>query len=101
MSFPRRVQPRILFCLPACPAQRAAQSQDEQSLRSDAAPAGGVGQSPIRVVFARLAASSGKAPGWNFHKYLVSSKGEVQSFDSAVEPLSPKLVAAIQSALKP
>ena len=57
-----------------------------------------IGKDPL---FARLAASSGKAPGWNFHKYLVSTKGAVQSFDSAAEPLSPKLVAAIQSALKP
>jgi glutathione peroxidase len=60
-------------------------------------------QTPIAQdpLFARLAASSGKAPGWNFHKYLVNRKGQVQSFDSAVEPLSPRLVSAIEAALKP
>ncbi|MBS7807918.1 glutathione peroxidase [Variovorax sp. PCZ-1] len=57
-----------------------------------------IGKDPL---FARLTAASGKAPGWNFHKYLVNAKGQVQSFDSAIEPLSPVLISAVQSALKP
>ena len=52
-------------------------------------------------LYAKLIAASGKAPGWNFHKYLVTARGQVQSFDSSVEPLSPALVSAVQTALKP
>jgi glutathione peroxidase len=60
-------------------------------------------QTPINKdpLFAKLAASSGKSPGWNFHKYLVNAKGQVQSFDSAIEPLSPVVISAVQAALKP
>lgn len=57
-----------------------------------------IGKDPL---FAKLASNSGKAPGWNFHKYLVNAKGQVQSFDSATEPLSPTLISAVQAALKP
>ncbi|TAG26488.1 MAG: glutathione peroxidase [Burkholderiales bacterium] len=57
-----------------------------------------IGKDPL---YAKLIASSGKAPGWNFHKYLVTAKGQIQSFDSAIEPLSPTLISAVQSALKP
>jgi glutathione peroxidase len=57
-----------------------------------------IGKDPL---YAKLIASSGKAPGWNFHKYLINAKGQVQSFDSAIEPLSPTLISAVQSALKP
>ena len=60
-------------------------------------------QIPIRKdpLYSKLIASSGKAPGWNFHKYLVTAKGQVQSFESATDPLSPALIAAVQTALKP
>jgi glutathione peroxidase len=54
-------------------------------------------QNPL---FAKLASSSGKRPAWNFHKYLVSADGRVQSFDSAVAPQSGALVSAIEQALK-
>jgi glutathione peroxidase len=57
-----------------------------------------IGKDPL---FAKLAASAGKAPAWNFHKYLVSVKGQVQSFDSSVQPLAPPLLSAVQAALKP
>jgi glutathione peroxidase len=57
-----------------------------------------IGKDPL---YAKLIATSGKAPGWNFHKYLVNTKGQVQSFDSATEPLSPTLISAVQTALKP
>ena len=40
------------------------------------------------------------APRWNFHKYLVSADGQlVSSFSTQTEPLSPKLVAAIEAEL--
>jgi glutathione peroxidase len=57
-----------------------------------------IGKDPL---FAKLAASSGKVPGWNFHKYLINAKGQVQSFDSATEPMAAPLVSAVQAALKP
>jgi glutathione peroxidase len=53
------------------------------------------------LLFAKLAASAGKAPAWNFHKYLINAKGQVQSFDSSVQPLAPPLLSAVQAALKP
>ena len=60
-------------------------------------------QSPIAKdpLFAKLAAASGKSPAWNFHKYIISAKGEVQSFDSATQPHSAPLLQAVQTALKP
>jgi glutathione peroxidase len=40
------------------------------------------------------------APKWNFHKYLVNTKGElVAAFPSKVDPKSPELVAAVDRAL--
>ena len=57
-----------------------------------------IGKDPL---FAKLASSSGKLPAWNCHKYLVNAKGQVQSFDSSIEPLAPQLVQAVQVALKP
>ncbi len=50
-------------------------------------------------LFAGLAAASGQAPAWNFHKYLIDRQGQVSSFRSAVEPSSPQLVARIEKAL--
>lgn len=47
-----------------------------------------------------LAARTGTRPKWNFHKYLVDRRGEtVQSFDSAVTPLSPEFVTAVERLL--
>jgi glutathione peroxidase len=41
------------------------------------------------------------APKWNFHKYLVGRDGKlIDGFGSLTEPDSPKLVAAIEAALK-
>ena len=40
------------------------------------------------------------APRWNFHKFLIDSKGQVVAgWPSRVEPQSPELVAAIEAAL--
>jgi glutathione peroxidase len=52
-------------------------------------------------LYADLAKAAGQAPRWNFHKYLVDRSGrQVQSFESAVEPDDPKLVAAIEKLLQ-
>ena len=43
---------------------------------------------------------AGAAPRWNFHKYLVGRDGRlVAGFGSRVEPLSPELTRAIETAL--
>ncbi len=50
--------------------------------------------------YAALTQATGKAPGWNFNKYLVDRQGRaVAHFDSDVKPLSPVLTAAIDKAL--
>lgn len=64
--------------------------------------------SKIRVVgatrhplYAGLAKAAGEVPQWNFHKYLVGRDGRViGQFASSVEPLNPRLVAAIDKALQ-
>jgi glutathione peroxidase len=50
--------------------------------------------------FKELQKATGKAPQWNFHKYLVDRSGkEVASFDTRVEPGDAKLAAAIERLL--
>jgi len=52
--------------------------------------------------YAELAKATGRAPTWNFHKYLVDRSGaQVQSFDTRVEPNDAKLIAAIERLLPP
>ena len=52
--------------------------------------------------FQQLQKTSGQAPRWNFHKYLVDRSGtQVQSFDTRVEPTDAKLIAAIERLLQP
>ena len=52
------------------------------------------------ALYAELAKATGKAPRWNFHKYLVDRSGRpVASFDSRVEPNNPKLIAALEALL--
>ncbi len=52
------------------------------------------------ALFAALAQTTGKAPSWNFHKYLVDRQGRpVASFASRVKPDDAVLVAAIDKAL--
>ncbi len=55
-----------------------------------------IGKDPL---YQKLIALSGKSPQWNFHKYLITPDGKVQSFASAVEPQSPALVKAVSAAL--
>jgi glutathione peroxidase len=52
------------------------------------------------ALYVSLAQATGKAPGWNFHKYLVDRQGRpVASFASEMKPTDPALVAAIEKAL--
>jgi glutathione peroxidase len=52
------------------------------------------------ALYRDLAARTGQAPRWNFHKYLVGRDGEpAGSFGSAVTPQDPGLVAAVEGAL--
>ena len=49
-------------------------------------------------VFARLVATTGAVPKWNFHKYLIDRSGKrVESFESAVEPQSAQFVQRIEA----
>jgi len=53
------------------------------------------------ALYATLEKATGKAPRWNFHKYLIDRSGKVvASFPSEVEPSDAKLVAAVQRALE-
>ncbi len=57
----------------------------------------GSGANPL---FAELTKATSKAPGWNFHKYLIGRDGKpLGSYDSNVAPLSPTLVSGIERAL--
>jgi glutathione peroxidase len=51
-------------------------------------------------LFARLAQATGKAPAWNFYKYLIDRQGRpVAAYNSVVTPSSTTLVSAIEKAL--
>ena len=51
-------------------------------------------------LYQQLRATTGTAPGWNFHKYLVDRNGEVvASFGSRTRPDDPELVARIEALL--
>lgn len=52
------------------------------------------------ALYRSLSRASGVAPGWNFHKYLLSRQGQVVAqFPSRVKPDDPSLVAAIEREL--
>jgi glutathione peroxidase len=59
------------------------------------------GDKPLKAnpLYAKLIAATGRAPQWNFHKYLIDRRARVVSFDSAVEPESAEVLRAIESAL--
>lgn len=43
---------------------------------------------------------AGSAPRWNFHKYLVGRDGKlIAGYGAGIEPLSPKLIQAIETVL--
>ncbi len=51
-------------------------------------------------LYSELAAKSGKAPQWNFHKYLVDRSGRrVQSFGSDVKPDQAEFVRQVEKLL--
>jgi glutathione peroxidase len=52
-------------------------------------------------LYGELRRTTGEAPRWNFHKYLVDRSGtRVQSYGTRVEPDDPKLVTAIERLLE-
>jgi len=52
------------------------------------------------ALFVALAQATGKAPGWNFHKYLVDRRGKpVAAYGSRVTPDDAALRGAIEKAL--
>ncbi|HMN91966.1 MAG TPA: glutathione peroxidase [Hydrogenophaga sp.] len=56
-----------------------------------------VAGSRANPLFRDLAARTGQAPGWNFHKYLVARDGRtVRSYPSQVSPDSPSLIRDIE-----
>ena len=51
-------------------------------------------------LYRALAAQTGKAPRWNFHKYLLDRTGQpVAVFESAVEPADPRVTTQIEKLL--
>ena len=51
-------------------------------------------------LYKELAAKTGQAPKWNFHKYLVDRSGQrIQSYGSDVEPGQRNFVAAVEGLL--
>jgi len=58
----------------------------------------GAGANPF---FKQLAAATGSAPQWNFHKYLIAPDGKtVYSFGTRVEPDSREIMSRLQPMLK-
>lgn len=56
-----------------------------------------VSGSDANPLFRQLAGRSGKAPQWNFHKYLIARDGmTVRSYPSTIEPKNPALLKDIE-----
>ena len=54
----------------------------------------------VTPFYKRLAAETGEAPAWNFHKYLIDRNGKVvASFGSRTKPTDPAFVAKVESLL--
>lgn len=52
-------------------------------------------------LFRDLAEQAGRAPLWNFYKYVVDRNGQVVNyFSSKVKPDDPRLIAAVEKALQ-
>jgi glutathione peroxidase len=50
--------------------------------------------------WARTSFGEGKAPRWNFHKYLIDRRGRLaDAFGTSVKPDNPALVSAIEDLL--
>jgi glutathione peroxidase len=51
--------------------------------------------------YRKLAEMSGTFPRWNFHKYLIDIEGKlVTNYQSAIDPLDPRVIDVIESELK-
>jgi glutathione peroxidase len=62
---------------------------------------GSVSGPSAQPFFATLAKAAGRAPSWNFHKYLVDRRGKViADFPGGTEPLDPRVVGRIEQALQ-
>ena len=62
---------------------------------------GSVSGPGANVFFKQLAAASGAAPQWNFHKYLIAPDGKtVHSFGTRVEPDSREVMGKLLPMLK-
>ena len=58
------------------------------------------GSHKANPLYATLLGRTGKAPQWNFHKYLVDRSGDrVESFDTKIEPDDRALVTALEKLL--
>lgn len=58
------------------------------------------GAKDLNPLFAELAAATGSAPRWNFHKYLIARDGKpVEAFGSTTAPDSQAVVGAIEKLL--
>lgn len=54
----------------------------------------------VNPLFKQLTQTTGQAPLWNFHKYLIDRQGkQVLSFESDVKPLDSKLTQALEKML--
>jgi glutathione peroxidase len=59
-----------------------------------------VAKGAVNPFYAKLAKSTGTAPSWNFHKYLVDRNGaKAWSYDTATDPSDRKLVKEIERLL--
>lgn len=66
-------------------------------VKSQVTPKGGADLNPL---YTQLIAQTGKAPRWNFHKYLIGRDGKtLSSWGSSVTPDDPALIAAIERQL--
>ena len=55
---------------------------------------------PVNGLYAGLTSRTGQAPKWNFHKYLVSRRGDtVLSRDSEIDPLDPVFLKEVERLL--
>ncbi len=62
---------------------------------------GAVKGAKASAFYRALAAASGEAPQWNFHKYLIAPDGKtVHAFRSAVEPDAPEIMTRVRPMLK-
>ena len=53
-------------------------------------------------LYVQLTKTSGQAPKWNFHKYLIDRNGQiVSSYPSKVEPLGKEMTSRIEDLLGP